>query len=94
MPKVFLPNYGGYAHYHIPTREEFDLVKGWGLLKDPFDAAIAFMSLDKIDGMTIPSSTKATYPGLRNLMLAIAPDDEGVIVESVLQATARHYAKH
>lgn len=93
MPKVFLPNHGGYAYYHIPTSHDFYRVKVWGLPREAFEPALVFMCVEKIEGFKIPEHSKTSYETLRHLMLAIPPDDEGVLIEAVLQATAIHYAK-
>lgn len=93
MPKVFLPNHGGYVFYHIPTSPDFYKVKAWGLPREAFDIALVYMCIEKIDGMKIPEHTKTSYETLRQLMLSLPPDDEGVLIEAVLQATAIHYAK-
>ena len=93
MPKIFLPNHGGFAYYHIPTQHEFYKVKVWGLSKEAFEIALAFHCVDKIEGISIPKYTNTSYETLRQLMLALPPDDEGVLVEEILRATATHYAK-
>ena len=93
MPQVYLPSHGGYAHYHILTKEDFYRVKAWGLNKEAFEVALVYMCVDKLDGVKFSPHTKMNYYTLMEIMLNIPPDDEGILIVTVLEETARYYAQ-